>query len=144
MTTIISAKEVLTMAWEMFKRRTRPSPKDPMVTLSKSGMIGLNAAITRNVLGDNRFAHLLFDKEKHLIGIKFLKTSDQDAYPVKCTKTMSHGTIAGVSFLKTYRIFPSETTAYRATFDDSGKILIVDISGMGDEKAGAKRKAKLS
>lgn len=132
------------MAFELFKRRTRPSPKEPMVSLSKSGMIGLNAAVTRNILGDNKFAHLFFDKDKHLIGIKFLKNSDPDAYPVKCTKNMSHGSIAGVSFLKTYGIFPDDTKAYPATFDDNNKILVVDVSGEEIAKGGAKKKVKVS
>lgn len=128
------------MSWELFKRRTHPSAKDPMVTLSKSGIIGLNAAVTKNVLGENRYAHLLFDKEKRLIGIKFQRNSDQDAYPIKCTPTMTHGSLAGVSFLKTYGVFPDETTAYPASFDDTNKILVVDISGAEVAKGGAKRK----
>jgi hypothetical protein len=128
------------MAWELFKRRTRPSPKDPMVTLSKSGMIGLNTAVTKNILGENRYAHLFFDREKRFIGIKFQKNSDQDAYPVKCTPSMTHGSVAGVSFLKTYGIFPDETTAYPATFDDTNKILVVDISGVEVAKGAAKKK----
>jgi len=130
------------MAFELFKRRTRPSPKDPMVTLSGNGMIGLNAAVTRNIIGDNRFAHLFFDRENQLIGIKFFKNNDQDAYPVKCSKSMSHGTIAGVSFLKTYGIFPDETKAYAATFDAHDKILVVDISGERDQKPELKKRSR--
>ena len=61
------------MAWEKFRRRSRPSPKDPMVTLSTNGMIGLNAAVVRNLIGEHKFSHLLFDKEKSLVGIKLLK-----------------------------------------------------------------------
>jgi hypothetical protein len=110
-----------------------------MVSLSKSGMIGLNAAVTRNIIGDNRFAHLLFDREQHLIGIKFIRNSDLDAYPVKCTKNMSHGSIAGVSFLKTYGVFPDETTAYPASFDESNKILVVSISEKEGEKPEPKK-----
>jgi hypothetical protein len=138
-----TAKEAFIMAWETFKRSRRPSPKDPMVTLSKSGMIGLNSAVTRSIIGDNRFAHLLFDRDRHLIGIKFLKNNDADAYPVKCSNNMGHGTIAGVSFLKTYGIFPDDTKAYPATFDDNSKILVVDVSREGDVKGAAKKKAKL-
>jgi len=78
------------------------------------------------------------------MGIKFLKSSDADAYPVKCTKNMGHGTIAGVSFLKTYGIFPDDTKAYPATFDDNNKLLVVDISGEESTKAGAKKKVKVS
>lgn len=128
--------------WETFKRRNRPSPKEPMVSLSKSGMIGLNAAVTRNIVGDNQFAHLLFDKERHLIGVKFLKQKDADAYPVKCTKNKGHGSIAGVSFLKTYGIYPSETTQYMATFDDNAKILIIDVSERREEKTEPKRRGR--
>jgi hypothetical protein len=127
------------MAWEMFKRRSKPSPKDPMISLSKSGMIGLNAAVTRNIIGENRFAHLLFDRDKHLIGIKFIKNSDLDAYPVKCTKNMSHGSIAGVSFLKTYGIFPDETTAYAASYDEANKVLVVDVSRKESENPESKK-----
>jgi len=123
------------MAWETFKRSRRPSPKDPMVTLSKSGMIGLNSAVTRNIIGDNRFAHLLFDRDRRLIGIKFLKNNDSDAYPIKCSNNMGHGTIAGVSFLKTYGIFPERTTAYPASFDERNKILVADVSGKESEKS---------
>jgi hypothetical protein len=142
MITILSAKEVLTMGFELFKRRTRPSTKEPTVSLSKSGMIGLNAAVTRNIIGDNRFAHLLFDGDKHLIGIRFLKNSDPDAYPIKCTKNLSHGSIAGVSFLKTYNIFPDDTKAYPAIYDEAGKILVVDVSRKEAEKTEPKRRGR--
>jgi hypothetical protein len=131
------------MAWELHKRTTRPSPKNPMVTLSKSGMIGLNSAVTRNILGENKFAHLLFEKEKRLIGIRFLKQSDPDTYPVKYTKSRSHATISGVSFLKANNIFPSETTAYPATYDEPSKILVVNISGKAEGwKEAIKRRVK--
>jgi len=130
------------MAFELFRRHIRPSPKDPMVSLSKTGMIGLNAAVTRNIIGDNRFAHLLFDRDKKLLGIKFLKQADQDSYPIKCTKNMGHGSIAGVSFMKTYEVFPSETMAYPSTFDHTNKILTVNLSGKQDEKDEPKKRGR--
>jgi hypothetical protein len=113
-----------------------------MVTLLKSGMIGLNSAVTRNIVGENKYAHLFFDKEKRLIGFRFQKNNDQDAYPIKCTKSMSHGTIAGVSFLKTFGAFPDETIAYPANFDETNKILVVDISGAESAKGGTRKRAR--
>jgi hypothetical protein len=121
-------QEATDMPWELYKRQTRPSPKDPMVTLSKLGLINLNSAVTRNIVGEHKFAHLLFDREKHLIGIQFLKQRDADAYPIRLTKSRSNGSIAGVSFLKTYNIYPSETKAYNASFDETNKVLVVDLS----------------
>src|SRR5579863_844846 len=97
------------MAWEKFQRRMRPSPKDPTVTIGISGQIGLNVAITRNIMGENRYAVLFFDRGKSLVGIKFLKENEPDAYPVKLSKNLSHGAITGTAFLKTYGIYPTET-----------------------------------
>lgn len=113
--------------WEQFKRSSKSSPKDPTVTLSSSGIIGLNTAVAKNIVGDAKYA-LLFDKQRQLIGLKFIKHSDPDAYPVKLTATRTHGSLAGVSFLKTYRIFPTETTKYEAVYDEREKILTVDLS----------------
>ncbi len=126
--------------WETFKRKMRPSPKDPTVTLSTTGSIGLNTAVVKNLLGDAKFAHLLFDREKQLMGIKFVKQADADAYPVQVTKTKSHGSLAGVAFMKNYKIFPKVTASYGAHFDDATRTLIVNLTG-GREKE-AKKKAK--
>ena len=130
------------MAFETFRRRTRPSPKDPMVTLSRHGMIGLNAAVVRNLIGEHKFAHLLFDREKSLVGIKLLKQADSDAYPMQVSHSKSHGSISGIGFLKTYKLIPTETKAYPARFNQETKMLIIDISESITGTKGAKGKAK--
>ncbi len=135
------------MAWETFKRRMKPSPKEPTVTLSKSGLIGLNAAVARNLIGEHLFAHLLFDRDRHLLGIKFIKHNDPDAYPVKVTKSRSHGAITGVSFMKAYKIYPTQTTSYPATYDERDKMLVVDLSnavGVRSKKEGARRRKQIA
>jgi hypothetical protein len=85
-----------------------------------------------------KYAHLMFDREKRLVGIKFSKQSDADAYPIQVTKTRSHGSIAGTSFLKTYDIFPVETKTYAASYNEQAKMLIVDVANEGAQ--GARRK----
>jgi len=114
--------------WEQFKRSSKSSPKDPTVTLSSSGIIGLNTAVAKNIVGDAKYALLFFDKQQQLIGLKFIKNNDPDAYPVKLTASRTHGSLAGVSFLRTYKIFPTETIKYQAVFDEKEKILTVDLS----------------
>lgn len=127
--------------WESFKRKMRPSPKDPTVTLSTTGSLGLNTAVVKNLLGDCKYVHLFFNREQQLIGIKFAKTGDADSYPVQVTKSKSHGSIAGVAFMKAYRIFPKETTSYPATFDEQNKMLVVDLSARTEREAKKKAKA---
>jgi hypothetical protein len=129
------------MAWETFKRSTRPNTKDPMITLSKSGQIGLNTAITKRLIGDAKFALLLFDKERLLLGIKFLKNSETDAYPIKLTKSKSHGSISGLAFMKTYGVFSEHTQVYPAKFDESARMLVADVSAAAAKEG--KKKVKV-
>jgi hypothetical protein len=109
----------------------RPSPKNPTVTLSTSGQFGLNAAVVRNLIGESRYALLLFDQEKSLVGIKFLKTNEPDAYPIKISPNKGHGSVTGMAFMKSYNIMPAQTKAYPASYDDKTKILSVDLAGAG-------------
>jgi len=62
------------------------------------------------------------------MGLRFIKNSDPDAYPVKLTASRSHGSLSGMSFLKTYKIFPTETTKYAAIYNEKEKILTVDLT----------------
>lgn len=125
--------------WEQFKRTQKPSPKDPTVTLSSSGIIGLNTAVAKNIIGDAKYALLFFDRERHLMGMKFVKHNDPDSYPVKLSSSKSHGSVAGTSFLKTFNIFPTETAKYSAVFDEKEKMLTIDMSGAS---GGVKKKGK--
>lgn len=126
--------------WETFQRTKKSSSKDPTVTLGKGGVIGLNVAVCRNIVSDNRFAYLLFDKDRGFMGIKFTKKEDPDAYPVKITESRGHASLTGVSFLKTYDIYPAETKVYPATFDEKDKILVVDLNA--EDVRIAKKKAR--
>ena len=133
------------MPWETFKRRMRPSPKDPSITMGPSGQIGLNVAFTRNLMGENKFAILLFDREKGMMGIRFIRNNDPDAYPVKLSKNLGHGSVTGTAFLKTYDIYPTETKAFRASWDDREKMLVADVSGLlpAEAQKAAKKKGEI-
>ena len=130
------------MPWETYRRTSRPSPKSPTVTLSKNGMLGLNTAVI-GLLGNRRFALLMFDRKKYLIGIKLLKENEPDAYPIGVVPAKSHGSISGVGFLKAYGIMPEKTQAFPALFDEKSNTIIADVSSMkpGGKKAGEIEKA---
>jgi hypothetical protein len=69
--------------WEQFKRTSKPSPKDPTVTLSASGIIGLNTAVAKNIIGDSKYAILFFDKEHQIMGIKLIKQKETETTTIK-------------------------------------------------------------
>lgn len=121
------------MAFEVFRGRNRKFVNEASVTLGVSGSIGLNAYVVRHI-GESRFAMLMFDRERDLIGIKFINKHDPDAYPVKVSGRSNHGSISGTAFLKSFGLFPSKTKNYPANYDDKDKMLTVDVSGGFSEK----------
>lgn len=121
------------MAWETFRRTTRPSPKEPTITLARSRIIGLNTAVVR-LVGERRYALLMFDKEKGLMGIKLLKKNEPDAYQIGVIPKKSHGSISGVSFMKAYGIEPLHTKAFPASYDEKSETLVADVSDFVKEK----------
>ena len=128
------------MAWETFERRRWRSPGEPTITLTNTGRIALNAAVVNDFVKDNRFAILMFDRERQLIGIKFTKSADATSYPVSVNDRKSGGAITGTAFLKFYNVFPGATKNYKATYDREAKALVIDISHEG---AGGKRSKRM-
>ena len=127
--------------WEPFKRSKKSSPKDPTITLGSGGAIGLNTAVCKNVLGDNKFALLFYDPDKMLMGIKFIKTSDPDGYPVKITTNRTHGQISGTAFMKFHKIMPTASTNLAATYDSKTNMLTANVSEvLGGNKDGKRHK----
>jgi hypothetical protein len=128
------------MAWETFKGRSRRVPGEPAITLSKAGNIGINVAILRSpIVKDAKYALFMFDRDKKLLGFKFIKERVPEAYPLKLTPRDNHGMLAATAMLKTYDIFPKETKSYLAKFDDHNKIWFIDLK---DEGIGGKKKAR--
>ena len=115
------------MAFEKWSRRIRPSPSNPMVSLMKAGIIGLNSTTLRLYVKDAKFGILYFDKDMQRIGIELKKSHDPDAYPIKINKKGSHGTISGFSFMKYNEIYPTETRAFPATWNSKTNIIEVNL-----------------
>jgi len=116
------------MAWETFRGRNRRLPGQPAISVTKVGSIGLNATVVRDYVGKARFATLMFDPDKSLIGIKLTDKADEGSYPIKKAPKDNYALISGVSFLKAYGIFPKESANYSATFDEKNRIIIANVS----------------
>lgn len=115
------------MAWETFTGRNKRAPKPPSVTFTRVGMISISSGILSRVPKDYRHALLMIDKDKHLMGIKFVKRGDPHAYPLIMSPRDNHAIISGQGFLKTYGIFPTETKKYPATFDEQNIVAIIEL-----------------
>ena len=129
------------MAWETFKGRSRRVPGEPAITIGKTGMIGINATIVKTIMAkDTKYALFMFDRDKNLFGLKFIKERLPESYPITLSPRDNHGMLAGTALLKTYDIFPKETKSYLAKFDEHNKIWFIDLKEEG--LGGGKKKAK--
>jgi hypothetical protein len=122
------------MAWETFRGRMRKSTREPYVTFSRNGVLNLNSAFIRKYVGDSRFVLLMYDKDRNLVGMKFIKQSDHDAYAVRVMDNDSHGQISGRAFMKEYDIYPEKTVRIEGKLDEHNKIVVMDVSEIKGEK----------
>jgi hypothetical protein len=128
------------MAWEAFKGRSRRPPGEPAITLGRTGSIGINAGLIQKGVKDYKFGLFMFDRDRKLLGVKFIKERQPESYPIKLTQKNNHGTLAGTALMKAYGIFPKETKSYAAKYDEHNKIWYVDLSdeGIGGDRKKAK------
>jgi len=121
--------------FEAFKRTQRRTTGEMGVTFGKNGIIGLNATICRTLKVDGKHAQLLFDRDRNLVGIKIVPQKTGDTYPLKTGSRGSHASLSGTSFLKNYKLYPEKTIAFTATYDESTKTIIFDVSELVARKA---------
>ncbi|MXR41840.1 hypothetical protein GRX01_10895 [Halobaculum sp. WSA2] len=73
-----------------------------MISIRKSGSIGVNRAAPEEFFGDNEGAVLYFDEDANRIGIEPVADADADDAAYTVSVTDSGGTIAPKAFLETY------------------------------------------
>lgn len=124
------------MTFEKFdeagRGRGRPAGTDPMISIRKSGSVGVNAAALAAHFEDDDGAVMYCDEDDNRMGIEPVtdKEADDAAYTV--SKTESGGTIAAQAFLETYDLVPDVTTQYDPEWDDDHGMVIVDLDDPAD------------
>ena len=108
------------------KRGQGGSTNEPLISLRKSGGIGVNSAATEKYLSDVEFIHLYYDEENDKIGIKPVDEADENTYKVNMTE--SSAGITPSSFMKQYDLVPDVTTRYEVEWDDDEEMLVADLT----------------
>jgi len=123
------------MAFEKYEEggrgRGRPRNTEPIISLRKSGSIGVNQAAIDEYFEADDGAVLYYDAEEHRIGIEPVADKDADDAAYTVSKTDSGGTIAAKSFLERYDLRPEVTTQYDPEWDDDVGLLTVDLDADG-------------
>lgn len=119
------------MGFEKFddsgRGRGRPAGADPMVSLRKSGSIGLNAATLDAFFDDSEGAIMYYNDDDNKIGIEPVPDSDVDDSAYTISSTGSGGTIAPRAFLEDYGLIPEVTTQYDPEWDEGRELVVVDL-----------------
>ncbi|ESP86842.1 hypothetical protein [Candidatus Halobonum tyrrellensis] len=102
------------------------STNEPLISLRKSGGIGINSAATKEYLPDAEFVHLYYDDENSKIGIKPVDEEDNNTYKVNMTE--SSAGITPSSFMKRHDLVPDVTTRYEVEWDDDEDMLVADLT----------------
>lgn len=133
------------MAFEKFDEagsgRGRPAGTDPMISIRKSGSVGINQAALTEHFEESGGAVMYFDEEDNRMGIEPVADKDADDAAYTITKSDSGGTIAPRAFLERYDLVPVVTTQYEPEGEDD--LIVVDLDeptgthGSPDEESNA-------
>jgi hypothetical protein len=111
------------MPFEVFDKRQARLTDEPMVTIQRRGFIAMNHAAF-NALGSPKAVELLYDRAKHIVGLRSANLRAPHVYPVRPnTKGTSH-VVSGLAFVKHYGIDASVARRWRAEM--RGDILCVE------------------
>ena len=117
------------MSFQKFEGGTRGrSSAGPMISIRKSGSIGINHSAMDEYFDDVEAAVMYFDDNERRVGIERVDDPDQDgAYTI--SRTNDTGTITPSAFLARYDLVPDVTTQYRPeiTETDGTELITIDL-----------------
>ena len=120
------------MTFEKFdetgRGRGRPTGADPMISIRKSGSIGINGAALEAFFTDEDGAVMYYNKEDHQIGIEPQPDQDAEEAAYTVSRTDAGGTIAPKAFLEEYELIPEITTQYEPRWHDERDLVVVDLA----------------
>ena len=119
--------------FEVFEKYHSRSVKEFYVTIQKRGTISLNRAAFQ-AMGNPKYAELLFNRNKRLIGIRPTNSASGRTAPIRKQGQSESYLIAGLTFTKEYDIDSSVARRYVATIQEN--MLIVDLNSPSTDATG--------
>jgi hypothetical protein len=107
--------------------RGRPAGTEPMISIRKSGSIGVNQAAIEEFFEDDDGAVMYYDEDANQVGIEPVADKDADEAAYTVSKSDSGGTIAPKAFLERYDLIPEVTTQYDPEWNDDESLVVLDL-----------------
>ncbi|MBM3319704.1 MAG: hypothetical protein FJY73_03395 [Candidatus Eisenbacteria bacterium] len=112
---------------EFVKQRRRWGNREPQITISKRGNIGINTVCDRTYLKEFDYVVYYYDRDKTTIGIKPMKEELPNAYRIKRYKNGSIVMLSAVAFLDHYQIPREKTRSYPCTWNEKKGMIEVEV-----------------
>lgn len=118
------------MSFEKFDGGGRGrSSSGPMISLRKSGSIGINGAAMAEYFEDAEAAVMYYDEEENRVGLERVDDSEADgAYTI--SRTNDTGSVTPSAFLNRYDLVPEITTQFDPELyetDDGLELVTIDL-----------------
>ncbi len=113
------------MAFELFTKHSSRAGGEAKVSVSKNGMLCVNARCHGNWLKDVRAVQLMYDPERRTIALKPVPEGTEHAYAYRGGK--SSATLSANAFLNHYGLAHKATKAYPAKWDDQIKAVVIKL-----------------
>ena len=116
------------MSFQKFEGGTRGrSSAGPMISIRKSGSIGINHSAMEEYFDDVDAAIMYYDEDEARVGIERVDDTDQEgAYTI--SRTNDTGTITPSAFLTRYDLIPEITTQYHPEIIETDGTELVAIN----------------
>lgn len=121
--------EIETMPFEKAKAGSRGGTSNqPLISLRKSGGIGINQAAFEEFFDDAEHVEIFVDEEENQLGLKPLDEESDDSYTL--SKSESGASVMPMSVMNRYQLTPDITTRYvpsKEKINGSTELVVVDL-----------------
>lgn len=103
----------------------RAGTTEPVISLRKSGGIGINQPALDEYFENSEAAEFHYDQENNRVGLKPVDEKQSDNYAL--TRSDSGGSITPKNPLKRFDLIPDITTRYEPEWDDDEELVVIDV-----------------
>ena len=115
------------MSFEKFIYKRRPVLDTPMISVMKSGQLGINQEAYRRYFKDYKYVFFYYDKNKKIIGLEPTNDATSESYAIRVSRDGKLANISGIAFLKYCKIPHENTKAYLCKRDEKEGMIIIEL-----------------
>lgn len=121
------------MPFEKVSSGSRGGGNQPLISLRKSGGIGINKTAYNEYFEGSTQAEIYYDEEENQLGFKPLDEETEDSYTISTSE--SGASLTAMSVMNRYQLTPNITTRFipeTQKINDSTELVVVDLDDEHD------------